>query len=195
MALSDTIHPVKERGLNAEDDSARSVAAEDSSELFEEIFRTHWAKILRLLSRLLADSDEAEDLTLEVFLRFYRKPPLLKQNPAGWLYRTAVHAGYNALRARKRRRHYEEQGGLLMMENSSPENPDRAAERVEEIEWVRQVLAKMKPRSAQILLLRHSGLSYSEVAEVLGVASASVGTLLARAEKEFLQEYRKRAGG
>jgi RNA polymerase sigma-70 factor (ECF subfamily) len=54
---------------------------------------------------------------------------------------------------------------------------------------VHAVLIAMKPSSAQILLLRHSGLSYAEVAAALDVSSGSVGTLLARAEKEFQQLY------
>jgi len=52
------------------------------------------------------------------------------------------------------------------------------------------VLAHMRPRSAQVLVLRHSGLSYTEVAEAIGAAPGSVGTLLARAEKEFERLYR-----
>jgi RNA polymerase sigma-70 factor (ECF subfamily) len=48
----------------------------------------------------------------------------------------------------------------------------------------------MKPRAAQLLILRHSGLSYADIAAALGVAPGSVGTLLARAEKEFERRYR-----
>ena len=47
----------------------------------------------------------------------------------------------------------------------------------------------MKPRPAQALLLRHSGLSYAEIAAAIGVAPGSVGTVLARAESEFEDQY------
>ena len=50
--------------------------------------------------------------------------------------------------------------------------------------------AVLKPRAAQLLVLRHSGLSYAEIAQALNVARSSVGTLLARAEKEFERRYR-----
>jgi RNA polymerase sigma-70 factor (ECF subfamily) len=48
----------------------------------------------------------------------------------------------------------------------------------------------MKPRSARVLILRHSGLSYAELAAALQVNPASIGKLLARAEEEFEKKYR-----
>jgi RNA polymerase sigma-70 factor (ECF subfamily) len=48
----------------------------------------------------------------------------------------------------------------------------------------------MRPRAAQVLVLRHSGLSYAEIAAAMNVAVGSVGTLLARAEKAFERHYR-----
>jgi RNA polymerase sigma-70 factor (ECF subfamily) len=52
----------------------------------------------------------------------------------------------------------------------------------------------MKPREAQLLLLRSSGLAYREVAQTLGIQPGSVGTLLARAEAEFERRFRTRYG-
>jgi RNA polymerase sigma-70 factor (ECF subfamily) len=48
----------------------------------------------------------------------------------------------------------------------------------------------MNRRKAQILILRHTGHSYAEIADILNVASGSVGTMLARAEKDFERRYR-----
>jgi RNA polymerase sigma-70 factor (ECF subfamily) len=50
-------------------------------------------------------------------------------------------------------------------------------------------LRQMPPREAQLLILRHAGLAYKEIADTLGLAPGSVGTLLARAEKEFERLY------
>jgi DNA-directed RNA polymerase specialized sigma24 family protein len=52
----------------------------------------------------------------------------------------------------------------------------------------------MKPRSAKILTLRYSGLSYAEVAAAMKVKPSSVGKLLARAEDEFEKIYRRSQG-
>src|SRR5258708_40015570 len=95
--------------------------------------------------------------------------------------------GYNELRAARRRERYELQAGHEALElNTSPE-PSRQVEQKQERAQVRAVLAGMKPRDAQLLILRHSGFSYREIADALDVAPGSVGTLLARAEEEFEQ--------
>ena len=54
---------------------------------------------------------------------------------------------------------------------------------------VRKALSILPPRSAQLLLLRYSGFSYAEIAAIMEVAPTSIGTLLARAEKEFEQVF------
>ncbi|MFQ5343804.1 MAG: sigma factor-like helix-turn-helix DNA-binding protein, partial [Anaerolineae bacterium] len=67
--------------------------------------------------------------------------------------------------------------------------------RYDERQTVRQVLAGLPPRQAGLLLLRHAGLTYRELAEVLDVVPGSVGTLLARATAAFEQAYRAEAVG
>jgi RNA polymerase sigma-70 factor (ECF subfamily) len=108
----------------------------------------------------------------------------------GWLYRVATRTGLNALRARRRRQRYEDQAGTLWLERNAPLDPEAATERSEVQRQVRAVLAGMRPRAAQVLVLRHSGLSYAEIAESLNVAPGSVGTMLARAERAFERRYR-----
>jgi RNA polymerase sigma-70 factor (ECF subfamily) len=73
-------------------------------------------------------------------------------------------------------------------------DPGVEAERAEQRRMVRAVLEKLKPRSAQVLVLRHSGLSYAEIAAALNLPVSSVGTLLARAEAEFEKNYRAIGG-
>jgi RNA polymerase sigma-70 factor (ECF subfamily) len=162
--------------------SARREA--DTAEL-DELFQQHWERLCGALYRLVGDPAEAEDLALETFVRLYRRPPARREQMGGWLYRVATNLGYNALRARKRRQTYESRA----LEDGSPPDPAEEVERRQERERVRMALASLKPRQAQLLTLRHSGLAYAEIAEALGVAPASVGTLLARAEAEFERKY------
>jgi RNA polymerase sigma-70 factor (ECF subfamily) len=154
------------------------------------ILEAYWNRICRSLYSLVGDWDEAEDLALETFFRWRQQPPADTTNPAGWLYRVATHLGLNALRARQRRQHYE-----TLAETPAPNvDPATAVEKDQEVAQVRRVLGMMKPRSAQLLLLRHSGMSYAEIAAQLELAPGSVGSILARATQEFEELYRKLEG-
>lgn len=162
----------------------------------EAAFNHHWSRVYGVLYRLIGDHAEAEDLALEVFWRLHSQRISLvnEQSLGGWLYRVALNLGFNALRARKRRQRYETQAGKFDLENASALDPAEQVERVLEQRRVRKALASMKPRSAQLLILRHSGLTYAEAAEVLSVAPGSIGTMLARAEREFEECYQALEG-
>jgi RNA polymerase sigma-70 factor (ECF subfamily) len=54
---------------------------------------------------------------------------------------------------------------------------------------VRQILAQLPRKQAQILFLRHQGYSYEELARIMAIRPSSVGTLLARAERAFAAKY------
>ncbi len=157
---------------------------------FNELFDMHWERVYRLLHRVVGDGDSAEELALDVFWQLYRTPPSIRDHDdlAGWLYRVALRRGYNALRAARRRDKYEQSAGAALLAATTT-SPDVEVERRMEQERVRGVLAHLKPRSAELLILRYSGLSYKEIAATLEIAPASVGTLLARAEKEFEDEF------
>jgi len=158
---------------------------------FDVLFHAQWERVNRTVFNIVGDWDEAEDLALEAFLRLYQRPPRDDTNPAGWLYRVAVNLGFNALRERKRRRQYETEAGEMVLSGQGEGDPAQAAEQHLERRHVHAVLAAMKERSAQLLILRHSGLSYAELAGALEISPASVGTLLARAEAEFEKLYRQ----
>jgi RNA polymerase sigma-70 factor (ECF subfamily) len=158
---------------------------------FEALFQQHWSRLCAVLYRLVGDWAEAEDLALEAFVRLYRRPPAEQRNLGGWLYRVATNMGLNALRSRQRRSQHEQQAGALDIQANYPDDPAAALESEQEREQVRTALRRIKPRSAQLLVLRHSGLSYAEIANALEISPGSVGTLLARAEQEFEKAYRK----
>jgi RNA polymerase sigma-70 factor (ECF subfamily) len=162
---------------------------------FDATFLEHWQPIYRALMRLVGDHAEAEDLALETFWRLYQRPSSKKRdsNLGGWLYRVATNLGLNALRAHKRRQQHEMQAGKWAIE-SSTSDPAQAAADEDERRRVREILAEMDERQAQLLILRHSGTSYVDLAAALEVAPGSVGTLLARAERDFEKRYRRKEG-
>lgn len=157
---------------------------------FEALFVRHYPRVRGLLERMLGDSGEAEELAQETFLSLYRSPLTAQRehNLSGWLFRVATHLGYNALRAQRRALARD-----TSWQSRAPRgdaSPEEEAVRAEDQALVRRVLADLPERDARLLLLRHSGLSYQECADALGVAPASIGTLLARAERAFEQHYR-----
>ena len=156
---------------------------------FETIFVEQWSRIYGVIFRLVGDNAEAEDLALETFWKLYQNPPPKRENLNGWLYRVAVNQGLNALRAGDRRRHYEGQSGTQLLNDHVSTQPEVEIERAEQRREVQAVLARMKPRSAKLLVLRQSGLSYKELAAAVKVRPSSVGKLLARAEDEFERIY------
>jgi RNA polymerase sigma-70 factor (ECF subfamily) len=158
---------------------------------FESAFQVHWQRIFQVIRRLTGNSGEAEDLAVEVFWRLHSQMSVGgKPVTAGWLYRVAVNLGLNSLRATRRRSRYEDAAAQWTVENRAGGDPLELAAQTEERRRVRSVLARLKPRSARLLILRHSGLSYAELAGALDIRVASVGSLLSRAEKEFEQAYR-----
>ena len=157
---------------------------------FEQFFDAHWVKVYRVVFRLIGDAAEAEDLALEAFWRLYRRNRRDERNLHGWLYRVAINLGYNALRARQRRQKYELAAGKGALEDAKAFEPEQESERSANRAAVHRVLAQMKPRAAKILVLRRSGLNYGEIAASVRVVPGSVGTLLARAEREFERLYR-----
>ena len=188
-------------------DNLNSQAAQaDTIAAFETLFEEHWSRVYGVIFRIIGDPDEAEDLALEAFLKLHGKMGStgglrgsIKVFPqgnsiSGWLYRVATNLGLNALRARKRREQYELEAGKIALEACAPENPVAALEQSEERQRIRQVLSQMKPRAAKILVLRHSGLSYAEIAAAVRVSPNSVGKLLSRAEKDFERRYRALEG-
>jgi RNA polymerase sigma-70 factor (ECF subfamily) len=162
---------------------------------FEDVFRAQYQRITRVIGRVIRDPARAEELAVEVFLKWSRKPSLSGDNPEGWLYRTAVRTALNELRAEARRARYERLFGFLPSTNrrQTPTPEDlRAAN--EDRERVRAVLSRIKRREAGLLVLRSHGFTYEELATTLELNPLSIGTLLARAQQAFRREYITRYG-
>jgi RNA polymerase sigma-70 factor (ECF subfamily) len=170
------------------------VKSAEGETLFESLFLRHYEPVQRVLCRLVGDEAEAEDICQKVFLKLHHALGQLQAqvepNIAGWLYRVAVNEGYNTLRSRKRRLTWYERFARLWPFADALPDPAQAAEVQDTQSRVRQILAEMKPRDAKLLLLRHAGLSYAELATTLNLAPASVGPLLTKAKRDFAQRYR-----
>lgn len=159
-------------------------------EAFCALYERHSRRVWRLAQRVVGE--DADDLCQQVFWQFYRRPPAAGTPLAPWLARVTINLGRNMLRSARRRGHYRERLGVETGGNgwlgASPE-PGKVAESRSEQRIVRRVLGELPKRQATLLLLRFSGYRYREIAEALGLATGSIGTLLARAERAFTRRY------
>jgi RNA polymerase sigma factor (sigma-70 family) len=176
----------------------RPIITSTSELSFETVFTRYYSLVYQLAYRYVGQSDEADDIAQEVFLRYYRVPPKANSEAEqrAWLCRVATNLCLNVLRSRQRRTNREERAGETV-QRIAPEaeaqlNPEQHALADEQAALVRSILSEMPERQQTYLVLRSTGLSYAEIAQATGVANASVGALLARAEREFRRRYHER---
>ncbi len=152
---------------------------------FEVFFRDHYRVVVRLAQNVVGDSQRAQDVAQEVFLAAYRRfPGDYEQAAAGWVRVAAVHTALNVLRGERRR---DKRQLLVQVGGSLPSAEETVIEREARAE-LRRVLRRLPRRSAAVLVMRHGGMSYVEIAEALGVRVGQVGTLLRRAESALRKE-------
>ncbi|MGA2014454.1 MAG: sigma-70 family RNA polymerase sigma factor [Solirubrobacteraceae bacterium] len=151
---------------------------------FEPFFREHYPAVVGLAQSVVGDSQRAQDVAQDVFLAAYRRFPGDYAQAAGWVRVAAVHTALNALRGERRRDQRQLRGQVAGSVPSVEETVMELEGRAE----LRRVLRRLPRRSAAILVMRHGGMSYLEIAEALGVKVGHVGTLLRRAESALGKE-------
>ena len=152
---------------------------------FESLFQAEYPRVVAIAARILGDVGEAEDVAQEVFLQLHRRRDAQAAFARPWLHAAAAHTALNVLRTRRRRRGREQRWAR---EPGAVDDPGERVVAAETSRRVRAALSHLRRRQAEILALRHAGLSYAEVADALGVRVSHVGTLLRRAEAALRKE-------
>lgn len=160
-------------------------------ERLDAIFRAHYERIARVIGRVIHDQARAEELAVEVFLKWWRNPRSHGEQAEGWLYRTSVREALDELRRQARRSRFER---LFHVIREPPPTPEHLYAVNIEQQRVRTVLGVLNRRHAELLLLRSQGLSYQEIAVSLQVNPGYAGSLVSRAQQAFRKEYLKRYG-
>jgi RNA polymerase sigma-70 factor (ECF subfamily) len=158
---------------------------------FEELFLEHYPRLVKTLLRLVGNSGQAEELAADAFFRLHqhRAQNRSDENLAGWLYRTAVNLGLDALRANSRRSRREEHANREGRRNETPGSPLYELLAEEQRERVRTVISRLKPVQGQVLLMGSSGFTCKEIAALLGMKPDSLYVLISRAKAQFEKEY------
>ncbi len=163
-------------------------ARSGSSDAWGEIYRQYAAPIFRFCRRALPSREDAEDATMEIFVKVREK--LGQYDPSrpftAWLYKVAANHCWDILRRRRVRQDLET-GELedLPLEHPDPSQLERlVAERTSQD--LRAALDKLPARARMALVLRYyAEMSYDEIAEALGVRRAFVGVVLLRARHQL----------
>lgn len=187
--------------LSPDDGAARSAERKDAVAVstlpgrgavradLEQIFRTSYPRVVAVAARVLGSRDGAEDVAQEVFLTFGRSA-VPAGEAAGWLSVAAAHTALNHLRSGRRRASREE---AACGDDAVCPDVAEAVVTLDERRRVRAALARLPRRQALALVLRHSGLSYAEVAAALDLSPGSVGTTVRRAESALHKELNRHA--
>jgi RNA polymerase sigma-70 factor (ECF subfamily) len=177
----------------------------DEPGAFEQLVDRYQARLVGILHHLVGNADEAEDLAQEVFLRVYRarKKYRARCKFSTWLFTIANNLAMNALRSRRRKPavHLDagasDSSGLRPAEqlvaDSSGNQPVRRIQRTELANIIRQAVAGLNERQRMAVVLnKFEEMDYAEIAEVMGLTTKAVKSLLCRARTNLriaLQNY------
>jgi RNA polymerase sigma-70 factor (ECF subfamily) len=160
------------------------------AEAWGALYREYAPAIFRFCRRALPTREDAEDATMDVFMKLQDKLVQYDENRSftAWLYKVAANHCWDLLRRRKTRQDKEtEDLENVPLEHPDPNQLDRLIEQ-KTSEEVRRALDKLGSRARMALVMRYySDMSYDEIADALGVRRAFVGVVLLRARHELRQ--------
>jgi RNA polymerase sigma factor (sigma-70 family) len=148
------------------------------------LFHARYKALFRYLDRLTGDPDLAMDLAQETFVRLYRRGTM-PDDPQAWLTTVATNLFRDDRRVRRRRGELIAQWAADPVFAADPPNAESTVLANERRARARAALDSLSYRERQLLILRHEGYSYRDLARLVGVAEGSVGTLLVRATHAF----------
>jgi len=167
------------------------------SAAFNEIVTVYRKRILGTVSRLIARSEDVEDVAQEVFLRLYfsldqlRTPEVFEP----WLYRLTVNAAFDYLRKQRRRQEFRmsdlsEQQVMLAdaAAGGKAEQEDLHQKKVREA--VDSLLGAVSEQDRILLMLKEvEGLSLKELENIYKVNENALKVRLFRARQRVLKAF------
>lgn len=144
---------------------------------FDALYERHARHLFGFILRQVADRAEAEDLLHEAFMAVLRERDAGRspRSLRAWLYQVARNLCLN--RSRLRQRAARALAAVAHTPQAPVEHPERVLEQRQDDDALRQAVARLPNPLAELFHLRAGGLSYQELAEILGVP---VGTIKSR---------------
>jgi RNA polymerase sigma-70 factor (ECF subfamily) len=168
------------------------VAGSQLTEGLERVFREHYQLIYRTAFKITRSAEDAEDILQTIFLRLLRSdfPPDFQRHPKSYLYRAAVNASLDTIRAREKR-------VLVGTPETSKHAESSDASNLEAIHTrLYQAIAELTSKSAQILILRYvHNYSDAEIAKLLSTSRGTIAVSLYRSRARLKKIIRGWTGG
>lgn len=170
----------------------------DNAEAFEELTRRYQNRLLKIMEHLVGNSDLAQDLAQEVFLRVFRsrKSYVPGAKFSTWLFTIANNVASNALRNKARRKEINlsptpnEENGVQTLETMAKDAsglmPSRQLDKQELAHVIQDAMDKLNERQRMALLLcKFEHMSYQQIAETMDLSVQAIKSLLSRARNNL----------
>ena len=148
---------------------------------FRILFETYKDKVYSIAFYSVGDRSTADDVTQQIFLKLFSAIKQFRGDSefTTWLYRMVVNA---CMDERRRRRRLLPFGEIVAMTKPSQKKPqEKQYARLEIAEAVRAAIEQLKPKFRLPILLKYvEGLSYEEIASVMGCSKGTVASRLNR---------------
>ena len=151
------------------------------------LFARHRVPVYRWLRRIVRDKTLAEDLVSDVFLDVWRQATSFKGRASVSTWLLAI-ARYKALSARRRRIDAELDARTASTIADPADDPETALQKKKRSELLRDSLAQLSPEHGEVIdLVYYHGKSVKEVADIVGIAEATVKTRMFYARKKLAE--------
>jgi RNA polymerase sigma-70 factor (ECF subfamily) len=162
---------------------------EGDREAFRLLFEAYKDRVFSIACYSLGDETAADDITQQIFVKLFTRIGQFRGDSefTTWLYRLVINA---CLDERRRQRRLLPVAEFLPMSKAAyRKSPEPGYERREIAGSVREAIGGLKPKMRLPILLKYiEGLSYEEIAAVLGCSKGTVASRLNRAHKTLAKK-------
>jgi RNA polymerase sigma-70 factor (ECF subfamily) len=173
------------------------VLASEQERLFKQWLGEHKGLMFKVVRAYAASPQDQDDLFQEILLQVWSSIPAFRGNAmvSTWIYRVALNTAFAWKRGEKkhRRRHQP-----LMAANQTPdleEDRPNAQRNRELLDFLYAEIRRLPKVESSLVLLYLDGLSYREMADVLGISETNVGVKLNRIKKRLAESLKGAADG